>query len=394
MMKQTLSTIGCALSIATALAGASCSTSTTCAVDSNGNSVCASYTSAYPYDYVYYDPVYSTSWGYYPYYVDTYYDPAGYAYYYATPGPTPIADATTGSNVPELLDKAHRAANAVDVGVRAALDPVKALIRTAPQQNDDHIVYGPADVGSGNYQFTLRKLSQAQHFAWKLEARPPNSSGSMSLVAGGTIAVGNMPRRGRGVFGVDCSAMSTADASVTCRGQLLMGFAHTNDGDKILNVGLKGYTPDMSVSAPMDAKVFDWRHGDTVNHVRVVAKTNLSATATPVLETVAIKLTWMKDVGVRADAVASGGDIPQGQVVKVDTCVPASLDQSQATTTTETCNSDGSGCTMAAGSMTLSCGAGLETADEPNPDPAASDAPAGMPEMPTEPTTMPDGSGN
>ena len=394
MTTRNLAIIGCALSIAAVIAGGSCSTSTTCAVDSNGNSVCATYASAYPYDYVYYDPVYATTWGYYPYYVDSYYDPSGYTYSYALPAPTPIADGATGSNVPELLDKAHRAANAVDVGVRAALDPVKELIKTTPQQNSDNIVYGPADVGSGNYQFTLRKLSQSQRFAWKLEARPPNSSGSMSLVAGGTIAVGDMPRRGRGVFGVDCGALSAADASVTCRGQLLMGFAHTNDGDKILNVGLKGYTPDMSVSAPMDAKVFDWRHGDTENHVRVVAKTNLSATATSAPETVAIKLTWVKDVGVRADAAATGGDIPQGQVVKVGTCVPANLDQSQATTTTETCNSDGSGCTMAAGSMTLTCGAGLEAADEPNPDPGAVDAPAGMPETPTEPTSMPDGNGN
>jgi hypothetical protein len=387
--------IGGALSIATVFAGVSCTTSTTCAVDSNGNSVCATYTSAYPYDYVYYDPVYATTWGYYPYYVDSYYDPYGYTYVFALPAPVPIADAATGGNVPELLDKAHRAANAVDVGVRAALDPVKELIKTPPQQNSDNIVYGPADVGSGNYQFTLRQLSQSQkRYAWKLEARPMSSTGGLALVAGGTIQVGQTPRRGRGVFGVDCTAMAMADASVTCRGQLLMGFAHPNDGDKILSVGLKGYTPDMSASAPMDAKVFDWRHGDTANHVRVVTKTNLSATASHAPETVAIKLTWIKDVGVRADAAATGGDIPSGQLLKVSTCVPANLAQAQATTTTQSCSSDGTGCTTTSSSMTLTCGPGLETGDVPNPDVTASDPPAGMPEIPTEPTAMPDGSGN
>jgi hypothetical protein len=395
MGKNTLATIGSALSIATVFAAGSCSTTTTCAVDSNGNSVCASYASAYPYDYAYYDPVYATTWGYYPYYVDTYYDPYGYTYLYAVPPPLPVADTATGANVPELLDKAHRAANAIDVGVRAALDPVKELIKTSPQQNSDNIVYGPGNVGNGSYQFTLRKLSEAQQFAWKLEARPANSSGGMALVAGGTIAVGDQPRRGRGVFGVDCMAMSGADAAVTCRGQLLMGFAHTGNGDKILNVGLKGYTPDMSAVSPMDAKVFDWRQGDTANHVRVVTKANLSATATSAPETVAIKLTWIKDVGVRADAIATGGDVAQGQVLKVGTCVPANLDPTQATTSVETCSSDGTGCMTAVGSTTApSCGNGLQTADAPNADPNASDAPTGMPEMPTEPTTMPDGSGN
>jgi len=394
-MKWTLSTIGCALSIATAVAGASCSTSTTCAVDSNGNSVCASYTSAYPYDYVYYDPVYATTWGYYPYYVDSYYDPYGYTYVYALPAPVPVADAaTTGSNAPELLDKAHRSANAVDVAVRAALDPIKTLIKTPPQQNSDNIVYGPGNVGNATYQFTLRRLSQMNHFAWKLEAGPVSSTASLSLVAGGTIAVGSMPRRGRGVFGVDCTAMSAADSSVTCRGQLLMGFAHTDGGDKILNVGLKGYTPDLTVDQPMDAKVFDWRHGDSANHVRLVTKTNLSASSSSAPETVTIKLTWIKDVGVRADAVATDGDIAPGQQLRVSTCVPANLDPSQATTSTQTCHSDGTGCTTLAGSMTVNCGSGLETPDVPNPDPAAPDAPTGMPEMPTEPTAMPDGTGN
>lgn len=67
MTTRNLAIIGSALSIATVIAGGACSTSTTCAVDSNGNSVCATYASAYPYDYVYYDPVYATTWGYYPY---------------------------------------------------------------------------------------------------------------------------------------------------------------------------------------------------------------------------------------------------------------------------------------------------------------------------------------
>src|SRR6476646_139250 len=90
-----------------------------CAVDPGGNYVCADYAPAYPYDYAFADPFYGTIWGYYPYAVDTYYDPLGYdvsaferpAAAVAPPaGPRP----TTGSDVPELLDGAHRAADAVN----------------------------------------------------------------------------------------------------------------------------------------------------------------------------------------------------------------------------------------------------------------------------------------
>jgi hypothetical protein len=396
MNKSARALIGCAASLAAALAGASCGTRTACVANSSGVYVCDSYVSAYPYDYVYYDPMYATTWGYYPYYVDTYYDPAGYSYAYALPAaPVPVLDDGAGSNVPELLAKAHRAANAVNVGVRAALDPINELIKIPPQQNGDTVVYGPVNFGNGNYLFTLRRLSESENrFGWKLEARPASSSGSFSQVAGGLIRVGDTPRRGRGAVGVDCSAMNAADSAVTCRGTLLIGFAHTDAGDKLLSVGLRGYTPDASASMPLDARVFAWRHGDEANHVRLFARTNLSGTATSAEETVAIKLTWLKDVGVRADAAAAGGDIPQGQVMIVNTCVPANLDQANATTSARTCSSDGTGCTVAAGSMTLSCGTGLETAEEPNPDANASDPPAGMPETPAEATAMPDGDGN
>jgi len=133
-------------------------------------------------------------------------------------------------------------------------------------------------------------------------------------------------------------------------------------------VGLRGYTPDVNVTPPLDAAAFAWRDGDDGNKVRLVGRTNLSGTASTAQETVAIKLAWLRDVGVRADAAASGGDVPPGQIVIVNTCVGADLHQ------------------------TMTCGAGL-IAEEPAPDPTASDPPAGMPEMPEAPATMPDGAG-
>src|SRR4051812_30734757 len=170
-MKQALAVLGAAASLATAFTGASCSTASSCDLDSSGYYVCDAYANAYPYDYAYYDPYYATTWGYYPYYVDTYYDPYGYTYVYqASSLPVPTADPTMGSNVPELLDKAHRAANAVDVGVRGALDPIKDLMKTQPTQSNGTVVYGPANHGGGNYQFTMRQASASdKRYGWKLE---------------------------------------------------------------------------------------------------------------------------------------------------------------------------------------------------------------------------------
>jgi hypothetical protein len=375
MSRNALAILGCACSLATVFAGASCGTSNACVADSSGYYLCDGYVGAYPYDYAYVDPLYLGPGGYYPYTVDTYYDPLGYdtvvTYNSLRAAPVPVADPTAGSDVPELLDKARRAANAINAGVRAALDPIEGLIKTPPRQNGETVVYGPADHAGGNYQFTMRWLSEAEsRFGWKLEARPQGSAGAFSRVAGGLIRVGETQRRGRGALGVDCTALASADASVTCRGTLMIGFAHTGAGDKILSIGLRAYTADVGASAPADAAAFAWRQGDSANRVRLVARTNLSTTATPAQETVAIKLAWLKDVGVRADAIATGGDIAPGQTIVVSTCVSAGL-----------------------GAMTPTCGAGLEAGDQPDADPLASDPPLGMPEMPEAPATMPDGDG-
>ena len=97
--------------------------------------------------------------------------------------------------------------------MRAALDPIKELLTTAPRADGDSVVYGPAQHRAAEYQFTMRRLSESERrFGWKLEARPVNSSGNFAQVAGGLIRVGDVPRRGRGAVGVDCGAMAAPTA--------------------------------------------------------------------------------------------------------------------------------------------------------------------------------------
>jgi hypothetical protein len=416
MNRHTSTILGCFALAGAALGGPSCTTSTTtaCATDAYGNYTCASYASAYPYDYTYVDPLYPSYGGYYPYSVDTYYDPYGYTtVIYALTAQTPpgpdaglprTADAAAPSPLdggprptePELLDKAHRAANGINYGVRAALDPVKDLIKTKPQESSTNVVFGPADHANGNYQFTVTQLSSAdKRYGWKLEARPMNSNGNFALVAGGLITVGDTPRRGQGVMGIDCGAMAAADSSLTCQGKLLIGFNDHDNDTKVLNVGLSDYTPDPNTVPALTADVSEWRQGTQAIHVRLVAKTNLSQTATAAPEAVVLKLLWMQNTGVRVDAIATGGDVPSGQVLKVSTCVPADLNEAEASTSSQLCNTDGSNCMATAGSMATAptCPAGMGTADEPNSDPTASDPPSGAPQMPSQPTAIPDGQG-
>jgi hypothetical protein len=389
--------LGCAAPLlATGLPACTSSSTSTCAVDATGNYVCTDYVSAYPYDYAYVDPLYVGVGGYYPYYVDTYYDPLGYDYAIYSLQHVPGETAQTGTDVPELLDKGHRAANAINYGVRAALDPIKDLIKTEPTQNDGSITFGPGDHANGNYKFTMRQLSKEnKRYAWKLEARAKGSDGDFTLVSGGTMRVGDTDRRGTGVFGVDCDKLAAADSSITCQGRLLMGFSQP-DGNKLLNVKLKSYTVDPAVAMPLDANVVAWRVGDNANHLRIVTHTNLDATSSQTTEDVVIKMKWQKDVGVRADAVATGGDIPSGKAVFVSSCVGPSLTVAATNTTTRECTTDGNGCTVSSGAIDggMMCPNDLATVDQPKADANASDPPAGMPEMPSAPSSIPDGSGS
>jgi hypothetical protein len=370
-------------------------TTSTCAVDATGTYLCTDYVSAYPYDYAYVDPWYSGAGGYYPYAVDTYYDPYGYDYYIYTVAHLQSDPAAAGSQVPALLDRAHRAANAINYGVRAALDPVKDLIKTEPDQNGSTLTFGPGDHASGNYKFTMRQQSRDdKRYAWKLEARATGSTGDFSRVSGGTVKVGDSDRRGTGVMGVDCDKLGAADSSVTCRGQLLMGYAEPS-GDKVLRIVLKGYTVDPTMAMPMDAKIFAWRQGDEANHVRIATSANLAGSATATPEDMVIKLKFMKDVGARADAVVTGGDVPSGQAIFINSCVGPSLTAADTVTTSRQCSRDGTGCTTLTGTTgaAATCPSALGDADEPDPDPNASDPPDGAPSAPDAPGSVPDGNG-
>jgi len=383
--------------IVTSLASlASCdSDDADCITNTDGTMACTGYADAYPYDYGY--AGYDT--GYYPYTVYVYDDPVGYDVTYGSVtlggvgrdagldgSAAPDGGRPTGSPVPELLDKARRAGNAINAGIRTTLDPIKDILKTPPSLGENTLTYGPMDRGAATYRFTVRRLSAAERrYGWMLEARAAGSDATFILVAGSTIQIGDTPRRGRGVLGADYDAQSSVDSSVLAKGKLLLGFA-SDATTKTLRYVLDGYTPDPAVIDPLDAMAISWHELGQASSLRVVSKTNLEDTESAAPETVAIKLRWLKGAGVRADAVATGGDIPQGSRMFVSTCVPPSLDRANASTSTKTCTVAEVDCTPE-----VSCPNGLTTAEQPQDDPVANDPPAGIPDAPEAPSTVPDG---
>jgi hypothetical protein len=384
------------LSIAVAslalVASASCSSNDAdCITNVDGSVSCTGYADAYPYDYAY--AGYDT--GYYPYTMTVYDDPTGYDVTYGpltTLGGVGMdagqqgADAgTTGVPVPELLAKARRAGNAVNAGIRTTLDPIKDILKTTPTLGPDSVTYGPMDRGTASYRFIVRRLSGDRRYGWSLEARKAGSSASFVLVAGSTSQVGNTARRGRGVLGADYDAQSSVDTSVRAKGKLFLGFAD-DATTKTLRYVLDGYTPDPAVLDPLDATMIGWHELDTASRTRVVARTNLAETQTSAPELVIIKTRWTKGVGARADAIATGGDIPSGVSLRASACVPPSLDRKDESTSAKLCTEPGEDCTPE-----VTCPNGLTSAEEPQEDPTANDPPADIPEAPEAPSTVPSG---
>ncbi|HVW30080.1 MAG TPA: hypothetical protein VHC69_32200 [Polyangiaceae bacterium] len=381
-----------AVSASIAGAGSCASSSTTCATDTYGNYVCDTYAYAYPYTYDYY----LDSYYYYPYYPST-------VYYYltaadggatgsgsmgVTSGETNAPDAST-SAVPELLAKARLGADTVNAGVAEAMNPVVLLVKTRPNRSGDTLTYGPIRSGSASYVFTVKKLSNSnKSFSWELRAKQQSSGEDLKTVAGGTIDVSNdSPPVTRSTLGVDGDALAAADSSLRSQGTLLLG-ASDDGTTNVLRFRLKGFTPDSTRADAVDAAAIGVRHGQDQNELRVVLKTNLEETKTDAQELVIVKLDWRQADGARADAIAVGGDIPQGQELQISTCVPASLDPASASTVSVTCDVTDTSCTSS--SSELMCPAAFQSDMAPNPDPTADDAPADAPTLPQVPTSIPE----
>lgn len=287
----------------------------------------------------------------------------------------------------------RQAVRELNEALRDFLQPIVALVRNAePDQVVGNVAqWGPVTRGETEYRLSVRK-GLLRRFGWLLQARPAGSSEEFVSVAAGGIRVGEVTRRGRGVFGVDLDQLSEIDPTVSARGQVLAAFAHGPTGT-VLSYGLRDFARSEEAT-PIDAAFQGVHLAGGYNRVRVAFHGNLPDTATDAEELVLARVRHHRGEGGRADLLVTGGDIPDGKVWLVSECWSGQL--ASGYRIVRECPGDGIGgerCVQQSSSGDPSaCVRGLTLPELP---PLDADAHMDDPESPEAdllpPTAMPDG---
>lgn len=226
----------------------------------------------------------------------------------------------TGATAPECLVRAQGAVKEINDAVRRVLTPIATAIAGSPTvANGTTHVWPEKDHGNGTYKFTMRKKDTGT-FVWKLEGKPKGSPDtSYVIVMLGGFTKGDASRRGKGVVGFDLDRNATVDSTFKGQGKLLVGFAH-KDGYAALAYGLKAFTPDPAVHAPVDAVFYGARGPLGGRAVRLAFHGNLCGSPTAAVEFLLMRARWLPTVGGRADAIAWSGDVPAGRMYVANSC--------------------------------------------------------------------------
>lgn len=303
-------------------------------------------------------------------------------------------DAATGAlEVAPELARARAAIRELNQALRHFMQPILALVRNEAPASDDGSVrtWGPVTRGETEFVFVLRH-GVAHHYGWLLRARPAGSTDAYTTVAAGGITVGYAARRGRGTIGLDLDALGSVDPTVSARGKLLAGFAHAAHGS-IIGYRLNGFTPDPATSEPIDALAERVHLDGGYNRVRLAYRGNLPESATDAPELVLARLRHRRGVGGRADALVTGGDVPDGHVFVVSECWDKAL--ASGYRSVRNCPSDGVGgdnCAVVAERGDEAACSAFSAPELPPPDALADmPDPASVAGDVTPPEQMPDG---
>ncbi len=170
----------------------------------------------------------------------------------------------------------HHAVGGLNFFVRAALEPVEALVASGPVTDlaDDLRVYGPMALPvaspTANFKLTVRYLGN-DTFRWKLEAQPTSPAGApFVVVMAGQLHRGDAPHRGRGFVGIDLDQLNGVNAvAYPGHGQLLAAFVH-GGGAKVLTYAVHAFSPD-GVASPVTAVFTGWKNALGLARVRLAA---------------------------------------------------------------------------------------------------------------------------
>jgi hypothetical protein len=210
---------------------------------------------------------------------------AGAALTVASSGPGALAATLPTCQDYEFTCNIRRSVKGVNLFVRAALEPVEALVAAGPSASpsDDVRVYGPVALPPApatpvaNFRLTVKFIGD-ETFRWKLEAQPTSPADApFQLVMAGQLHRGDLPHRGRGVVGIDLDALHAVNATAfTGQGKLLAAFAHVGL-QKALVFAAHGFSAD-GVQTPVSAVFAGWKNAVGQARVRLAALSDFDKT--------------------------------------------------------------------------------------------------------------------
>ena len=262
--------------------------------------------------------------------------------------PGAAATATTdGGSAPsglEFLPVIRQGIHDLNQAVQQDFAPIAQLIST---QGTDIVVgqsktYGPMDQGGVTYLLTVKRFAP-ERYAWKLEGK---TAGSAATVAFTQLAVGtlfhadnDMVHRGRGQIGFDLDAFKTVSPGFLGQGKLYCAYSNYDmtampagagvsdagttaagvlAGDaKTLVYVLHDFSIDTTAHPPISAAFVGHKTLAGVRDVRVLYYGELPqyvGTPDP-SELLLGRSRFTPGVGGRADALVTGGGVPNGELI-------------------------------------------------------------------------------
>jgi len=231
---------------------------------------------------------------------------------------------------PVFLAQTREAIQALNTGLKTALEKIVALSQTQGNGTANVKTYGPKDEGGATYLLTVKRAGI--NYWWKLDAKALGAADAAYQVVAsghlkrGLVEDGEKAHRGHGVAGFDFDKLAAIDAGIKPRGRLLATFAHSGE-TKMVAWHLDGFTPDPASREALTATFYGHKNAAGVARVRVGGKFDVLAGPSG-KELVFARAVFKPGIGGRADAflpavqknTTSNGDVPAGRFVVAHSC--------------------------------------------------------------------------
>ncbi|HXX32649.1 MAG TPA: hypothetical protein VEJ89_18240 [Myxococcaceae bacterium] len=242
-------------------------------------------------------------------------------------GPASSADTASGL---EFLPAIRTAIQDLNQGVKQFFDPIGQIIATQGTQIavGSAETFGPQDKDGVTYLLTVKRFAP-NRYAWKLEGKTTGAAADVAytLLAVGTVfhADTDMAHRGRGQIGIDLDAFKVVKPGFMGQGKLYGAYSNYDSTDpsgvagdaKTLVYVLQNFSSDTTAHAPVSAAFAGFKSRAGVRSVRVLYYGDLPEfVGNPDhAELLLGRARFNPGVGGRADALVTGGDVPNGELI-------------------------------------------------------------------------------